>query len=67
LVNWRKPARKALVWAGSGIIILLVGLLIDRFYVVPSYIIWISIVIGLASVIAGAIILLNAVAPGRKP
>jgi Na+/phosphate symporter len=66
LVEWRRPARLALIWAGLGVVILISGLLLDRFTDTYPWVIWVMLGIGVAGIVVGAIILLNAVAPRRQ-
>jgi hypothetical protein len=65
LVDWKIPARWALFWAVLGVAIVIVGLMLDRFTDTYLWVIWLLLGIGITSIVAGAIILLNAVAPPR--
>jgi Na+/phosphate symporter len=66
LVEWKRPARLALLWAGIGVLILICGLALDRFTDTYAWVVWVMLGVGIASIVVGAIILLNAVAPRRR-
>jgi len=66
-VDWKKPARLALLWAGIGVLILICGLALDRFTNTYPWVIWMMLGVGIIGIVVGAIILLNAVAPRRMP
>jgi len=53
------------LWAGIGVIILIGGLMLDRFTDAYPWVIWVMLGAGIASIMVGAIILLNAVAPRK--
>ena len=65
MADWKIPARWALLWAGIGVAILIVGLMLDRFTDTYLWVIWVLLGVGIAGIGVGAIILLNAVAPRK--